>query len=215
MNFDLIWILKSVPAVVVGLVIHELAHAYTAYLLGDNTAKDDGRITLNPLKHLEPLGFLLIVIAGFGWAKPVMFNPENLRHKHRDEILISLAGPFSNLVLGILFMLVARLLYSFEFFASTEVGLATVNLIILWGVINFGLFIFNMLPIPPLDGSHLYMTFLKQTNPELVQRLYQFGTWGLLILIVLQNFAKIEILPFNAWVRDLTRLSIDVLQFNS
>jgi Zn-dependent protease len=82
-------------------------------------------------------------------------------------------------------------------------------------VINFGLFIFNMLPIPPLDGSHLYMTFLKQTNPELVQRLYQFGTWGLLILIVLQNFAKIEILPFNAWVRDLTRLSIDVLQFNS
>ena len=100
MNFDLFWLLKSLPAVVIGLTVHELAHALMAYFLGDMTAKNDGRLTLNPLKHIDPLGFILIVIAGFGWAKPVNFNPANLRNKHRDEILISLAGPFSNFLLA-------------------------------------------------------------------------------------------------------------------
>ena len=215
MNFDYNWMLKSIPAVVVGLVIHELAHAYTAYRLGDSTAKDEGRITLNPLKHLEPLGFFLIVIAGFGWAKPVLFNPENLKNKHRDEILISLAGPFSNFLLGILFMLMARAFYFFEFFNSTDTGLFIVNLVILWGVINFGLFIFNLLPIPPLDGSHLYTTFLKQTNPRFFQRLHQFSTWGLLIIIIIQNNSDIEILPFGRLVKFITKLSIDILRFNA
>lgn len=100
MNFDYFWLFRSLPAVIIGLTVHELAHAYTAYKLGDMTAKNDGRLTLNPLKHIDPLGFILIVIAGFGWAKPVSFNPDNLKNKHRDEILISLAGPFSNFFAG-------------------------------------------------------------------------------------------------------------------
>ena len=213
MGFDFVWILKSIPAVILGLTVHELAHGYTAYRLGDSTAKDDGRITLNPMKHLDPLGFLLIVVAGFGWAKPVIFNPGNLKHKHRDEILISLAGPFSNLLLGMVFLLVARAFYAWEFFSTTDVGLAVVNLLILWAVINFGLFLFNLIPIPPLDGSHLYTTFLKQTNPVLFQRLYQYGTWGLLIVIVLQNFTKVEILPLGTLVRGMTNLSLSLLGF--
>lgn len=213
MNFDYLWILKSLPGVVIGLVIHELAHAYTAFRLGDSTAKDEGRITLNPLKHLEPLGFLLILVAGFGWAKPVMFNPENLQHKHRDEILISLAGPFSNLLLGTFFFLVARGLYFLEPFQASETGLLVVNLLILWGVINFGLFVFNLLPIPPLDGSHLYTTFLKQSNPVLFQRLYVWGTVGLLVIIVVQNSTDIDILPFNALVKAMTNVVLNLMGF--
>lgn len=213
MNFDFVWILKSVPAVVIGLVIHELAHAYTAYKLGDTTAKDEGRITLNPLKHLEPLGFILIVLLGFGWAKPVTFNPENLKHKHRDEIFISLAGPFSNLFLALFFMLLARGLFVFEYFNSTDFGVQVVNLFILWGAINFGLFVFNLVPIPPLDGSHLYTTFLKDINPKLYQRLYQFGMWLLLIIIVIQNNSTIEILPFSKVVRFLIDFCMNILAF--
>jgi len=93
---DFIEMIKIMPAAIIGLTVHEFSHAYMAFRLGDHTAKDQGRLTLNPLKHIDWMGFFLIVIAGFGWAKPVSFNPDNLKHKHRDEILISIAGPFSN-----------------------------------------------------------------------------------------------------------------------
>jgi Zn-dependent protease len=212
-NFDIVWILKSVPGVLVGLIVHELAHAYTAYWLGDSTAKDQGRLTLNPLKHLDPLGFLLIVVAGFGWAKPVVFDPRNLKHRRRDEILIALAGPVSNLVLAVVFLVVARVLYGFPAFQATDPGLATVNLLVLWAVISIGLFVFNLIPIPPLDGSHLYTTFLKEINPVLTYRIYQFGTWGLLALIVIQNVTKVEILPLSPIIRGITNLCIQVLGF--
>jgi len=142
------------PAAIIGLTVHEFSHAYVAFRLGDHTAKDQGRLTLNPLKHIDWMGFFLIVIAGFGWAKPVSFNPDNLKHKHRDEILISIAGPLSNLVIALLFFMVARVLFVFEFFNSTGFGLGTINLMVVWGVINISLFIFNLIPLPPLDGFH-------------------------------------------------------------
>jgi Zn-dependent protease len=104
--------LEIIPAAVIGLTVHEFSHAYAAYLLGDSTAKELGRVTLNPLKHIDWMGFFLIVIAGFGWAKPVTFNPDNLKNKHRDEILISIAGPFSNFILALVFFIIARGLLS-------------------------------------------------------------------------------------------------------
>ncbi len=214
MNIDYLWLLKTIPAVIIGLTIHELAHAYTAYKLGDMTAKNDGRLTFNPLKHIDPLGFILIVIAGFGWAKPVGFNPDNLKHKHRDEILISLAGPFSNFLLAILFLIVARMLFFLPYFHGTATGLVVVNLLVLWAVINFGLFVFNLLPIPPLDGSHVYTTFLKEINPKLLQSMYMYGTWGLLLIILIQSNTKIEILPLAPLIKGITNSFISILQFN-
>lgn len=214
MNIDYLWLLKTIPAVIIGLTIHELAHAYTAYKLGDMTAKNDGRLTFNPLKHIDPLGFILIVIAGFGWAKPVGFNPDNLKHKHRDEILISLAGPFSNFLLAILFLIVARALFFLPYFHGTPTGLVVVNLLVLWAVINFGLFVFNLLPIPPLDGSHVYTTFLKEINPKLLQNMYMYGTWGLLLIILIQSNTKIEILPLAPLIKGITNSFISILQFN-
>lgn len=212
MNFDLFWLLKSIPAVVIGLTVHELAHAYTAYKLGDMTARNDGRLTLNPLKHIDPLGFLLIIIAGFGWAKPVSFNPDNLKKRHRDEILISLAGPFSNLLLAILFLVIARILFIFPYF-DTPSGFAVINLLVVWSLINVGLFIFNLIPIPPLDGSHIYTTFLQKTNPQLLNTIYRYGTLGLLAIILIQANTKIEILPLAPLIKGTINFLISLLQF--
>jgi len=205
--------LKIIPAAVIGLTVHEFAHAYTAYKLGDNTAKDEGRITLNPLKHIDWLGFFLIVVAGFGWAKPVSFNPDNLKHKHRDEILISLAGPLSNFVIAVLFFITARLLYSLEYFNATEFGLQVINLIVIWGVINFSLFIFNLIPIPPLDGSHVYLTFLKEIHPIIMMNMYKYGTMVLFAIIIAESQFNINILHLSEMIHGITSFFIQLLGF--
>jgi len=210
---DLIESLKIIPAAIIGLTVHEFAHAYTAYKLGDNTAKEQGRITLNPLKHIDWMGFFLIVVAGFGWAKPVMFNPDNLKHKHRDEILISLAGPFSNFVIALLFFVTARIFYSMEFFKSTAFGLQIINMVMIWGVINFSLFIFNLIPLPPLDGSHVYLTFLKEIHPKIMMHIYQYGTLGLFAIIIAESQFHINILHISELVSGLTSFFIQLLGF--
>jgi Zn-dependent protease len=214
MSFDIATTLKIVPAAIIGLTVHEYSHALMGYRLGDSTAKEQGRLTLNPLKHIDPLGFLLIIVAGFGWAKPVQFDPDKLRHKHRDEILIALAGPVSNLLVGIAILGIARLLYVFAYFSQTDFGLEIVNLLLRWSVINFGLFVFNLIPLPPLDGSHLYMTFLKETNPELMGKLYKLGTLALFLLIMIENRTNIEILPTSSIVSFITRTCILAMGFN-
>jgi len=206
--------IKIMPAAIIGLTVHEFSHAYMAFRLGDHTAKDQGRLTLNPLKHIDWMGFFLIVIAGFGWAKPVSFNPDNLKHKHRDEILISIAGPLSNLVIALLFFMVARVLFVFEFFNSTSFGLGTINLIVVWGVINISLFIFNLIPLPPLDGSHLYLTFLKDTNPRLMMNLYKYGTLALLILIIAENSLHVNILHLSVMINTISSFFIGLMGFH-
>ena len=211
---ELIESLKIIPAAVIGLTVHEFSHAYAAYRLGDNTAKMDGRLTLNPLKHIDWLGFFLIVIAGFGWAKPVVFNPDNLKHKHRDEIIISLAGQFSNFIVAILFFIIARLLYINEFFHTTPFGLEVVNMMMIWGVINCSLFIFNLIPLPPLDGSHLYLTFLKEIHPNLMMNIYKYGTLGLFAIIIAESQFKVNILHLSEIIGYFTKFVIQFLQFN-
>jgi Zn-dependent protease len=206
--------IKIMPAAIIGLTVHEFSHAYMAFRLGDHTAKDQGRLTLNPLKHIDWMGFFLIVIAGFGWAKPVSFNPDNLKHKHRDEILISIAGPLSNLVIALLFFMVARVLFFFEFFNSTGFGLGIVNLMVVWGVINISLFIFNLLPLPPLDGSHLYLTFLKETNPRLMMNLYKYGTLALLVLIIAENSLNVNILHLSEMINTISSFFIGLMGFH-
>jgi len=210
---ELIESMKIIPAAVIGLTVHEFSHAYAAYKLGDNTAKLDGRLTLNPLKHIDWMGFFLIVLAGFGWAKPVVFNPDNLKHKHRDEILISIAGPFSNFVIALLFFVIARLLYINEFFNTTKTGLEIINMIMMWGVINFGLFVFNLIPLPPLDGSHLYLTFLKEIHPKLMMNIYKYGTLGLFAIIIAETQFNVNILHLSELIGYFTRYIIQLLSF--
>lgn len=210
---DVIEMIKIAPAAIIGLTVHEFSHAYVAYRLGDHTAKDEGRLTLNPLKHIDWMGLFLIIIAGFGWAKPVSFNPENLKHKHRDEILISIAGPFSNLLTAILLFIIARALYFLPFFHGTVMGLGIVNMIVTWGVINISLFIFNLIPLPPLDGSHIYLTFLKEINPTLMANLYKYGTLALLVLIIAESTLHTDILHLSGMIQAVTSFFVQLMDF--
>lgn len=206
---DLLQTLKIIPAAIIGLTVHEFSHAYTASLLGDNTAKEQGRTTLNPLKHIDWFGFLLIIVAGFGWAKPVSFNPQNLKRRHRDEILISLAGPFSNLLLAILFLILARSIYNLNYSYSIDAG----NILALWAIINLGLFIFNLIPLPPLDGSHIYLTYLSSYNPQLMLQFYKYGTMALFGIIIAENFLNINILHLSDMIRSVTAFIVGLMNF--
>ncbi|MBU1085459.1 site-2 protease family protein [Patescibacteria group bacterium] len=132
-------------SLLVAITIHEFAHAFIADKLGDPTARLQGRVTLNPFKHLDPLGTLMLLFIGFGWGKPVPFDPFNLRHQKRDSALIALAGPASNLILATLLSFI---------FKSASISLFT-PLLALTIRMNVNLAIFNLLPIPPLDGSKI------------------------------------------------------------
>jgi Zn-dependent protease len=190
-------ILLLLPGIIVGFTVHEYMHAYVALLLGDPTAKDMGRFTLNPLKHIDPVGFILLIAAGFGWARPVVINRANLRHPDRDDMLIAVAGPVSNLALSLigaaLFAALLQLLPAERDDVTRWILHAT-----LAGIyVNMGLFLFNMIPIPPLDGSHLLRRVLGIKDEMNVKMFYRYGTMLLLGVIVAERVFRIDILPIG------------------
>jgi Zn-dependent protease len=192
-NFDLARALKFLPGIILGLTVHEYCHALVAHMCGDSTSKDQGRVTLNPLKHIDPLGFIMLIFVGFGWAKPVQFNEENLRNPKLDVIKIALAGPLSNAVIAMILSVVFSLLSS-HMATSTPVMQIASEVFIYAIYINWGLFIFNLIPLPPLDGSHLLLHQLKRF-PELYNGLYKYGSLLLFALIIGSALTKINFLP--------------------
>ena len=209
MKFDWQSILYSLPGILIGLTVHEYCHALAAHQLGDSTAREQGRLTFNPLKHIDLIGFLFIIIAGFGWAKPVQFNPENLRHPRRDKAIIAAAGPLSNLILAFVFIAIIKvwiaLLTSNASSENAERILSILYsrpvvilliIIIQSARINLGLFIFNLVPIPPLDGSHIVFSGLN-LGPEIERRIMRIGAPLLFIILIIQNRTNITILPIG------------------
>lgn len=171
----LFWII----ALVVAITIHEFAHAWSAERLGDPTPRLMGRLTLNPLAHLDPLGTIMLLIARFGWGKPVQFDPFNLRHPRRDSAIISLAGPVSNLLLATICSVLMRLLFTFHFSSLDYwiIGLLD-NLIIL----NVVLAVFNLVPIHPLDGFKIVGGILPE---EYARQWAELEGYGMIFLIIL------------------------------
>ena len=161
---DLFITILSLVILLFSVIIHELAHGYVAYSLGDPTAKYEGRLTLNPLKHLDPFGSvilpLLLFIAQspflFGWAKPVPINPYNFTDKKYGEIKVSAAGPASNLLLAIFFGLILRFIPNEIIFSNQGIAIAFSYIV----AINIWLAVFNLIPVPPLDGSWILFSFL-------------------------------------------------------
>ena len=211
-------ILYSLPGIILGLTVHEYCHALAAYRLGDYTAREMGRLSFNPLKHIDPIGFLFIIFAGFGWAKPVQFNPENLRHYRRDKAIIAAAGPLSNLALALVFAALIRgwiaLLTNAAQAASAEqifsvfysrpfIGFIT--LIYNAVMINLGLFVFNLFPIPPLDGSHIVFSGLNLSQ-ETERQIMKIGAPLLFIIIIIQNRTDITILPIGKLISAMLKL---------
>uniref|UniRef100_A0A7V3ZXL9 Site-2 protease family protein n=1 Tax=candidate division WOR-3 bacterium TaxID=2052148 RepID=A0A7V3ZXL9_UNCW3 len=172
---DLILVL---PGILLALTIHEYFHGYVAYKLGDPTPRLKGRLTLNPLAHIDPVGFVALLFLHFGWAKPVPINPYNLRNPRRDVVLVSLAGPLSNLISAFLVGFTLRI-FAYRFLLYTTPGAMIVNFV----VISTALAFFNLIPIPPLDGWHVLEYFLPSGAFKFFMR--QYGYYILLVLVVI------------------------------
>lgn len=191
--------LLMLPAILFGFSIHEFSHAYVATKLGDPTPGKQGRLTLNPLVHIDPFGFLLIIIAHFGWAKPVQINPLNFKHPRRDEVFVSIAGPLSNLISAVFFAVVVKLMFVFyhDLFTIEAYGSAIKEMLGYFIWINLILAVFNILPIPPLDGSHILFAVLPDRFQGFREWFSRFGFLILLGLIFSETFTHIDLLPIG------------------
>jgi len=177
-------------AIFYGLTVHEFAHAWAATLQGDETAKLSGRLTLNPLAHIDLMGLLMLVFAGFGWGKPVPVNYNNLKNGKISDNIISLAGIAANLISVIIFGVILKLLITFGSLSGDNL---LINFLFMLIMINMVLAIFNLIPIPPLDGSHVLFNVLPDKYNEFKFNLAKNGPFILLMLILADNFLGIGI----------------------
>jgi Zn-dependent protease len=173
------------PMLLLSLTLHEFAHARIALAFGDPTALRAGRVTLNPLRHLDPIGTIMLLFAGFGWAKPVPVNPYNLHPRRLGDIMVSLAGPLSNLCLAVLAgCLLRTLVYASVFGDFGRIGVLLSEVLIFTLVINVCLFTFNLIPLFPLDGHHILRELLPpQTQSGFMQWQMKYGMLMLLLLV--------------------------------
>ena len=178
--------LMMLPGIIIGLAFHEFAHAAVAFKLGDPTPKMQGRVTINPLAHIDPVGLAALLFAGFGWGVPVQINPSNFKKRRRDELLVSLAGVTMNLVIAIVFAIVAKILYMTmgPSFLSGSVGSILWMMIMYVIQINLVLMIFNLIPCPPLDGFSIISEIFNIKHTEIYWTLYRYGDWILIALII-------------------------------
>tara|TARA_Y100001970_G_scaffold85814_1_gene108194 strand:- start:1019 stop:1678 length:660 start_codon:yes stop_codon:yes gene_type:complete len=184
-------------ALVFSLSFHEFAHAYIAYRLGDNTAAYQGRLTLNPLAHLDPIGSLMLLFVGFGYAKPVPVNPVNLNNPRLDMMKVAFAGPASNLILCVSGCIVMRLIGVENLIEMKGYKLnSTGNMLYTFSVINMILAIFNMIPIHPLDGGQIFGGYLDKFNPNLSYKLRVYGPNILFAIIFIGLFTGVSLLGF-------------------
>ena len=186
--FDVQSLILSAPAILFGLTIHEFSHGWVAWQLGDPTAKMMGRLTLNPLKHLDPIGTIALFLFRFGWAKPVPIDPRNFRHPTRDMAISSLAGPGANLLTAAIAGLILRVLFLFH------VGGFFTTLVMYFVLFNLILCFFNLIPIPPLDGSRLVYHLLPPDLAAGYARLERYGFMILIAVIFLGQLTRVNIL---------------------
>jgi Zn-dependent protease len=172
-----------VIAVIVGITFHEFSHAAVASLQGDQTARAQGRLTLNPLAHLDPLGSIALIVAGFGWGRPVPVTPSRLRNRRVGHVLVGLAGPAANFVLAIASVVALRIAYP-PADSTFDVNF-TLRLLDTLVAVNVILGVFNLLPIPPLDGSTLLSILLPPSRQDILRFLEQYGIFLLLALLIL------------------------------
>ncbi len=182
-------LLLSIPGLLLALSLHEFAHGFAAYKMGDNTAKYQGRLSLNPLDHLDPIGTFCLLFFRFGWAKPVPINPYNFRNRRAGIIVVSLAGPFMNFLVALSCAFIQVIMYKYvsandvtQFF-YTIVGLAI--------QLNIGLMCFNLIPIPPLDGSKVLLELLPYRFRELFYNIERYSSIILMVALLTNALSPI------------------------
>lgn len=210
LNSILAFPLDVLPFIVLVLLIqftvHEFAHAYAAYKFGDDTAYREGRVSLNPMVHLDIFGFILILIAGFGWAKPVPVRASRFKKPRTMSIIVSLVGPLSNLILGIISIIIYVLLIKTDWIFAGSAGVTSAIEVFFSYMIYFSflLFVFNLIPLPPLDGYRIVAELLPwQTRYKLEQNAH----WGaiiFLLLVFIPPLRRYTITPILSFANDLS-----------
>lgn len=196
---EFIQLLYTLPAVLLAIVCHECAHGQVSVWLGDDTPKRQGRLSLNPLKHLDPVGVICLVVFKFGWARPVQVNPRAYKNGKAGMALVALAGPVTNFILAFTGCLVYTLLWKQRFFFQDGLAVEVINYFLLTFMsINLGLGVFNLIPIPPLDGSKILGAVLPNRYYATYMRFERYGTFLLMGLILLGNVLNIDLLPIGA-----------------
>ena len=184
--------LLILPGIIIGLSFHEAAHAWISYKLGDPTPKLQGRVTLNPLAHIDPVGFIALLFIGFGWGIPVEIDPRHYKNRRSGELLVSLAGVTANLITAVIFALIFRLAeghMSYAFYQGAGQVLMQILLYVVY--INLVLMVFNLIPVPPLDGFGVITQIFRLERYEWYWKIYQYGQPILLLLIIFNIPSKI------------------------
>lgn len=175
MREKILELILIIPAILIGFTFHEYAHAKVADMLGDKTPRFQGRLTLNPLSHIDPIGLIMILIAKFGWAKPVQINRRAFKNGYKDDLKVTIAGPLANLLIAIIFSVIFGLAYKFYFINNytdiTNILVQILNLII---IINVNLFVFNLLPLPGLDGFGILEDLFPSAFSRIADSLYRY-----------------------------------------
>ena len=213
-RFDFSYILSILQGLFPALVcitLHELSHGFVAYKLGDNTAKDRGRLTLNPLKHLDVMGLLMLLVFHVGWAKPVPVNMYNFKNPKRGMALTALAGPVSNFLITLVFMFLFGFAYTIVLAHYSEQGYYLLQMLQLTAYISLGLGMFNLIPIPPLDGSKVLLSVISDSS---YQKLMRYERYGMILMILLVSTGVIG-KPLSAAIEYIYNLLIPLAQWGA
>lgn len=183
-------LMAVIPALVC-ITLHELSHGFVAYKLGDNTAKSMGRLTLNPIKHIDIFGLIMMIAFKFGWAKPVPVDMRNFKHPKRDMAITALAGPLANLLITCVALFIFGLAYVPCVSASSEFWGSVLNMVYITAYLSISLAIFNIIPVPPLDGSKILFSLVSDEAYLKLMRYERYGMLLLMILVISDSFGNI------------------------
>ena len=203
---SLLSLVLTLPAVIIAMTFHEYAHAFAADKLGDDTPRQQGRLTLNPLKHIEPVGFFLLLFAGFGWGRPVEINTNRFNKnmdKSKGEAIVSFAGPLMNIILAIVSAFILGVILKFNLLAKLQMQYAEIVIIFMMQLlyINLGLGIFNLIPLPPLDGSKILMNFLSYEGKSWFQQNYHIF-YAIFLVLWITGYAGKLVSPIITGIYD-------------